>query len=246
LWFLDRLEGSGAAAEAGDGGGGALRPSTYVIPVAVRLKGALDRGALRGAIGDVVERHESLRTRFPERGGVPRQEIVSASAASFALEERGLAAGEVAAAVAAAAGRGFDLAQELPLRVYLFEVAADEHVLLLCLHHIAGDGWSLRVLWRGLAAFYRARCGGAVSGSAVLAASGLAPLGIQYADYTLWQQRVLGGDGASEGGLSGQLSYWRERLAGLPDRIELPFDHARPAVSSHRGGRVGFVIDAAL
>src|SRR5712691_8850153 len=128
LWFLERLEGISG---------------TYVIPLAVRLKGTLDRVALEAALGDLVERHESLRTLFPDRLGVPRQEILEPQSARPRLEigsvndEAGLAA-----ALTAAAGRGFDLSSEIPLRAHLFEIvgekhASDDHVLLIVLHHIA-------------------------------------------------------------------------------------------------------------
>src|SRR6185369_6297950 len=150
LWFLERLEGVSG---------------TYVIPLAVRLKGALDRVALVEAFGDLTERHESLRTLFPDRLGVPRQEILPPLSARPRLEigtvvdEAGLAA-----ALAAAAGQGFDLASEIPLRAHLFEITSDEHVLLIVLHHIAGDGWSLGPLSRDLAALYRARHQGVAAG----------------------------------------------------------------------------------
>src|SRR4029079_4595047 len=123
LWFLERLEGISG---------------TYVIPLAVRLRGTLDRAALEEALGDLIERHESLRTLFPDRLGVPRQEILPPLSARPRLEigtvvdEAGLAA-----ALTAAAGQGFDLASEIPLRAHLFEITSDEHVLLIVLHHIA-------------------------------------------------------------------------------------------------------------
>ncbi len=142
LWFLDRLEGPSA---------------TYNIPIAVRLCGALDRTALEAALGDVVERHESLRTIFPDSQGVPHQLIVASEAARPHLEVTTLAEPELAAALGAAARRGFDLAGEPPLRAHLFALGEHEHVLLLVLHHIAGDGWSLAPLWRDLAAAYAAR-----------------------------------------------------------------------------------------
>jgi non-ribosomal peptide synthetase component F len=111
-------------------------------------------------------------------------------------------------------------------------------VLLLLLHHIAGDGWSLQPLSRDLAALYRARCTGE--------AAGLAALPVQYADYTLWQQAVLGAEDDDASVMARQLSYWTAALAELPEQIELPADRPRPAVASHRGGRVALVIDADL
>ncbi len=114
-----------------------------MIPLAVRLKGALDRTALEAALGDLVERHESLRTLFPDRLGVPRQEILPPLSARPRLEIGSVDEAGLAAALSAAAGQGFDLSREIPLRAHLFELADDDHVLLIVLHHIAGDGWSL-------------------------------------------------------------------------------------------------------
>ena len=128
LWFLDRLEGPGA---------------TYTIPVAVRLIGALDVAALEAALGDLVERHESLRTIFPDTLGVPRQLILEAAAARPRIAVVPVTEAGLAEALATAARRGFDLGGELPLRAHVFALSPHEHVLLLVLHHIAGDGWSL-------------------------------------------------------------------------------------------------------
>ena len=205
---------------------------TYVIPLAVRLQGALDRSALEGALSDLVERHESLRTVFPETLGVPRQEILVS--VRPVLEVIATSEAELAGALATAAGRGFDLSRETPLRAHLFVLSPHEHVLLLALHHIAGDGWSLGPLVRDLGAFYRARREGA--------AASLPALPVQYADYTLWQRAVLGDEAAADSAIARQLAYWTERLPGLPEELELPTDHGRPAVSSHGGGSVAFAI----
>ena len=113
-----------------------------------------------------------------------------------------------------------------------------EHVLLIVLHHIAGDGWSLGPLARDLSAFYRGRCAGV--------AAGLSPLPVQYADYTLWQQAALGDENDGTSALARQLSFWTDVLQDLPDQIELPADRPRPAVSSHRGGHVALNIGADL
>ena len=150
LWFLERLEGSS---------------STYTIPLAVRLEGELDVAALAGALNDLVERHESLRTVFPDRVGVPRQEILAPSAAAVRLEVLAVSEAELSAALSGAVRRGFELAVEPPLRVQLYALGDGAHVVLVLLHHIAGDGWSLAPLWRDVAGFYAAaaagRCGGA-------------------------------------------------------------------------------------
>ena len=333
LWFLDRLEGGQSR-------------GAYVIPLAVRLSGALDVAALEGALNDLVARHESLRTRFPERGGVPRQEVmaVAQSRLGFAVETVTEAA--LAGRLAEALERGFELSRELPVRVWLYRLeqgpdtadtaavdasmpgamvvgaagrsdghrreagaldaaggdvrsrdgldrdgagrdaagsdasgagsersfatqSAAEHVLLVVLHHIAADGWSLGPLSRDVAGFYRARCAGAVergaaavgsesyersesserlAGAAAAAerAAGLAALPVQYADYTLWQETVLGRESDPGSAVSRQLAYWTHQLAGLPEQIELPFDRPRPAVSSHQGGAVGLEIGVEL
>src|SRR5262249_15898737 len=193
---------------------------------------------LCGALADVVARHESLRTIFPERLGVPRQEVLAASAAKIELAVTVVSEGELAGALSAAAWAPFDLAREGPLRAHLFALGDREHVLLLVLHHIAGDGWSLVPLLRDLGEFYGARRSGR---AAVLPA-----LPVQYADYTLWQREVLGSEEDEGSAIARQLSFWTRRLEGLAEEIALPFDHARPAVSSYRGGSVPLELSAAL
>jgi len=153
---------------------------------------ALDGVSLQGALGDLVERHESLRTIFPEREGVAHQEILAASAVRARLVVSAVSEAMLAAALGRAAGEGFDLSAQPPLRAHLFELSARAHVLLLLLHHIAGDGWSLAPLLGDLAHCYAARRSGQ--------APGLAPLPAPYADHSLLQQEVLGQ--ASEGALA--------------------------------------------
>ena len=223
LWFLDRLEGASA---------------TYTIPLALRVRGELDRAALEAALGDLVERHESLRTIFPDTLGVPRQVILEAGAARPRLAVTAVDETSLAGALSAAARTGFDLAREPPLRAHLFALGAGEHVVLLLLHHIAGDGWSLAPLLRDLGRFYEARCRGE--------AAAVAALPVQYADYTLWQHAVLGSEEDGESAIARQLSFWTGQLAGLPDQLDLPLDRARPAVSSYRGGSVGLRLSAPL
>ena len=223
LWFLDRLEGSSA---------------TYTIPLALRVRGVLDRPALEAALGDLVERHESLRTIFPDTLGVPRQVILDAGVARPRLSVTAIDEGSLAGALSGAARTGFDLAREPPLRVHLFALGESEHVVLLLLHHIAGDGWSLAPLLRDLGRFYEARCLGR--------AAGVAALAVQYADYTLWQHAVLGSEEDGESAIARQLSFWTSQLAGLPDQLDLPLDRARPAVSSYRGGSVGLRLSGPL
>ncbi|MER7015945.1 amino acid adenylation domain-containing protein, partial [Saccharopolyspora sp. NPDC000359] len=233
LWFLNRLEGPSA---------------TYNMPLVLRMSGELDVAALRAAIGDVVRRHESLRTIFPDELGEPRQEVldevpeltvvrVPGNPRSPSESDDSLEVSDVEAALGEAVRQGFDLSAELPIRTTLFE-AGDEHVLLVLLHHVTGDEWSIRPLVRDLSTAYAARLRGA--------APEWDELPVQYVDYTLWQRELLG-DESDPAGLAGrQLQFWREALAGLPDQLELPTDFARPAVASHRGDSVRFELDAEL
>ncbi len=223
LWFLNRLEGPNA---------------TYNIPMAWRVEGDLDQGALESALADVVARHESLRTIFPERDGVPFQGILPPHEALCSLAAADIAEADLAERLAAAAATPFDLAREIPIRAWLFRIGRERHVLLVLLHHIAGDGWSRGTLWRDLTLAYTARHQGETPA--------WVELPVQYADYTLWQRALLGDDDASESTLAGQLAFWRNALSGVPDELGLPFDRPRPPIASHRGATVPVRLDAEL
>ncbi|MGH3511504.1 MAG: amino acid adenylation domain-containing protein [Pseudonocardiaceae bacterium] len=223
LWFLYQLEGSSA---------------TYNMPVALRLSGQLNRPALQAALGDVVARHESLRTIFPQLDGVPYQQVLDGEAACPELTGTAASHTELPEALAAAARYRFDLTAQPPVRTQLFELGPDEHVLLMVIHHIAGDGWSMAPLSHDLSTAYTARCQGQFPG--------WAPLMVQYADYTLWQHRLLGDRADPDSLFATQVRYWAEALAGLPEQVMLPTDHPRPAVASYRGSRVAVRLDAAL
>jgi FkbM family methyltransferase len=212
LWFLNRLEPDSAA---------------YNVPVAVRLAGALEVEALGRALSEVVARHESLRTSFELGEGGPVQiirepaplrlevnDLTILPEAERETEARRLAAEE--------AGRPFDLAAGPLVRVRLLKLAEEEHVLLLTMHHVVSDGWSMGVLVREVAALYEAFAAGRPSP--------LAELPVQYADYAAWQREWLQGEVLEE-----QLAYWKEQLAGAPPVLELPTDRPRPAVKSSRG-----------
>ncbi|GAA4534965.1 amino acid adenylation domain-containing protein [Amycolatopsis samaneae] len=214
LWFLHRMQGGAA---------------TYNAPLGLRITGALDRAALEAALADVVARHEALRTVFPEVDGTPCQRILAPEEARprLVVHEGGRPGQR-----ALAARHVFDLATEPPLRAELFVVGPDEHLLVLVVHHIAGDAWSTGPLARDLAAAYAARSEGR--------APRLPELPVQYADYTVWQHALLGQEDDPESLLGRQVRYWRERLAGLPVRLRLPADRPRPAVATHRGDMLSF------
>ncbi|MFF3898067.1 non-ribosomal peptide synthase/polyketide synthase [Streptomyces sp. NPDC001812] len=223
LWFLGRFEGPGA---------------TYNIPLALRLTGSVDPAALAAALHDVVGRHEPLRTVFPDIDGVPHQRVLDACDAQpeWAVVDVDADGPGLDALLAEQVTRGFDLSADLPLRATLFRLGEREHVLLLVLHHIAADGSSLTPLARDLSAAYTARCRGE--------APAWNELPVQYADYALWQREVLGSESDPDSVLSGQLEFWRQTLAGVPEELSLPADRPRPAHSSYRGDVVPFALDA--
>ncbi|MFB7270063.1 amino acid adenylation domain-containing protein [Streptomyces sp. NPDC056244] len=215
LWVLYQVEGASP---------------TYNIPSAWRLSGALDIDALRAAVADLAERHETLRTVFPEEAGTAYQRILDHGEYEIPVEVVPADEGSLAGLLADAAAYGFALDYEPPLRVAVFRLSEDEHVLLVLVHHIAGDEWSEQALTRDLATAYAARAAGR--------APDRAPLPVQYADYTLWQRSVLGDEKDPDSLASRQLAYWKETLAGLPEELALPTDRPRPAESSYRGGAV--------
>ncbi|MFD5824425.1 amino acid adenylation domain-containing protein [Lentzea sp. NPDC060358] len=216
LWFVHQAE---------------EQASIYNMPAAFRLHGALDRGALEAALGDVVTRHEVLRTIFPETEGLPRLQVLpeEEARARLTLETATVTEAGLPEAVAALTVHEFDLATDLPVRARLFEIGPDEHVLNLVVHHIAGDGWSWSPLLRDLTRAYTARSRGD--------RPDLTPLAVQYVDYTLWQRELPTADG---------LAHWTRHLAGLPAELALPFDRPRPPVASHAGGSVPLVVEGEL
>ncbi|MEQ7005673.1 amino acid adenylation domain-containing protein [Actinopolymorpha sp. B17G11] len=235
LWFLDQFDGPGPV---------------YNIPVAVRLTADFDTGALRSALADVVARHESLRTVFVEADGHAYQRVLPEAEARALVQLRTVddatSAGESLPdawtdRLREAARYAFDLAHELPIRAWLFWAGPDTQVLLLLVHHIAADEWSARPLLRDLATAYEAR--------SQRRPPGWSRLPVQYADYTLWQRRLLGfEDGRAPAGTIGgdQLGYWTETLRDLPEELDLPTDRPRPAVASYRGARVPVDVPPAL
>jgi amino acid adenylation domain-containing protein len=225
LWFLDQLDKAASAA--------------YHMGAALRLRGRLDESALQATLDRLIARHESLRTRFVAVDGVPYQQIAPADC-GFALRHEDLTgwSGEereaaVAALAAEEARAPFEMSEGPLIRGQLLKLAGDEHVLLLTLHHIVGDGWSLGIMVREVAALYTAFGRGE--------ADPLPPLEIQYADYAQWQRGWLQGEE-----LTRQLDFWKGHLSGAPAFLNLPLDRPRPAVQSHAGTTVPLVLPASL
>ncbi len=207
LWFIDQLEPGSPL---------------YNIPIALRVEGPLDRAVLAHCLGEVLRRHEALRTVFGEREGAPVQVIQPA--APFLLpvvDLSGLPETEreslVPGLVGDESGRPFDLSRDLLLRGVLLRLGPSDHVAALTMHHIASDGWSLGILVREVTGLY--------------AGTLLPELPVQYADFAAWQRSWLAGETLEQ-----EIAFWRRQLAGLPPVLALPLDRPRPAVQSFRGG----------
>ncbi|NBB13719.1 non-ribosomal peptide synthetase, partial [Pseudomonas sp. SLFW] len=221
LWFLDQLQPGGHA---------------YNLPGAVRLRGDLNEDALQSAFDGLAARHEVLRTRFVAGDGVPLQQIEPASAVQIErLDIRHEADVETAFNKLAQTfvKRPFDLSHSPVWRLALVRVAADEQRLLLCLHHMISDGWSVHVLLQEFSELYRAALENR--------SPNLAPLPVQYADFAVWQREWLAA-GVGER----QLAYWTQQLGDEHPVLELPTDRPRPAQQSYQGDRLLFGFDAAF
>lgn len=215
LWFLDQLEPGS---------------TLYHVREVVPLHGALNIEALERAIGELVKRHESLRTVFVRRDGQPLQLILPPTPFTLTVEdlsefEEGPRQSKLHELLAEEAAQPFDLSMGPLLRARLFRLGDDQHVLAATMHHIISDGWSMNLLTRELGLLYGAYCSGLESP--------LSELVVQYADYAVWQREWLQGEV-----LERQLEYWREQLAQTPPVLDMPADKPRPAVRSHRGDSV--------
>ncbi|WP_253866823.1 non-ribosomal peptide synthetase, partial [Mycobacterium asiaticum] len=218
LWFIDQLQGASPV---------------YNRAVALRLQGRLDTEALAAAVKDVVGRHESLRTVFSAVDGVPRQVVIPQARADLGwrvIDATGSSAENLKAAIEETARGCFDLATEIPFRANLFKVSEEEHVLVVVVHHIAGDGWSIGVLASDVIVAFTSRCAGQPPD--------WTDLPVQYIDYTLWQRENLGDLTDQSSPLAAQVRYWETALAAMPQRVELPTDRPYPAVADHHGDQI--------
>ncbi|MGV9803538.1 amino acid adenylation domain-containing protein, partial [Mycobacterium sp. NPDC003449] len=226
LWFLNRFEGGVA---------------TYNMPTAFRITGTVDVEALKAALDDVIARHESLRTVFIDVEGLPVQKVLPARPGMWLSERPAVVSAseaDLARELPALAGYRFDLSAEIPIRARIYAVGAEQHVLGIVVHHIAFDGWSLAPMVRDVGVAYARRSAGQ--------APDWTPLPVQYADYTLWQHDRLGDESDPAGVIAGQLAYWRQELADLPEVVSPPTDRPRPPVPSYHGDGVDLRIDPDL
>ncbi|HJT26990.1 MAG TPA: condensation domain-containing protein, partial [Pyrinomonadaceae bacterium] len=223
LWFLDQLEQGN---------------SSYNMPVAVRLMGRLDIKALERTLNEIVQRHEVLRTTISVIDGQPMQVVAPArtirlSILDLSKLDKTAREAELKLIVSQEGQYAFDLSFEPPLRVRLLRLEKEEHIVILTMHHIISDGWSIGVLIREINALYRA--------FSTRQDSPLMELSIQYADYAVWQREP-----AQEAAIKQQLDYWKQRLADAPSLLELPTDRPRPPLQSFRGARVNFALSSGI
>ena len=223
LWFLDQFQPGSPV---------------YNIPAALRITAPLNAFALEQSLNEIVRRHEALRTTFAAVDGRPVQVIAPALRVPLPVTDlRGLPQTEreteATRLATQEAQHPFDLARGPLVRATLLRLGAGDHVLLLTMHHIVSDGWSMGVFFRELAVLYEAYATGKPSP--------LPELPVQYADFAQWQRQWLQGEV-----LAAHLTYWKQHLAGAPEVLELPTDRPRPAVQSFRGATYPFTLPPAL
>jgi amino acid adenylation domain-containing protein/thioester reductase-like protein len=223
LWFLAQIEGVSRA---------------YHVPLGVRLRGRLDGAALKRAMDRLIGRHEALRTTFAMVEGEPRQRIAPVEESHFHLLEHDLrlhpdVQGELERVIAEEAGAGFDLEAGPLIRGRLIQLTDDEHVLLITMHHIVSDGWSMGLLFKELSTLYAAFVRGEEDP--------LTELAVQYADYAVWQRKWMEGEVLKE-----QAEYWKKNLKDAPELLELPADRVRPAQQDHTGEVMELELDEKL
>ena len=215
LWFIDRLEGS----------------THYHIPAILRLHGQVNHVALELALQTIVNRHEVLRSVIREKDGIAYQQVLKADQWKLSIFNKGAELNQEIL-VNEFIGLPFDLSADAMLRAGLFQVTADEELLVIVLHHIASDGWSLSIIVKELSVLYDAYINDTIPD--------LAPMAIQYADYAIWQKTYVSGDL-----LDRQQAYWKKQLAGL-EPLQLTTDFARPAIQSNRGAVIEKVFSKEL
>ncbi len=212
LWFIDQLEGS----------------LQYHIPVVLRLTGKLNKIALEQSLREIINRHEVLRTIFVEEKGIARQQVQSIDEWQLKQATAPADKASLSSFITTLIRLPFDLSVDYMLRATLIEEGEQEHVLVVVMHHIASDGWSMPVIVKEVASLYKSY--------AENKPSELVPLGLQYADYAIWQRNYLKGEV-----LENKLSYWKQKLAGVSP-LELPLDYPRPLVQGMEGATARFTI----
>ncbi|MBW4477607.1 MAG: amino acid adenylation domain-containing protein [Tolypothrix brevis GSE-NOS-MK-07-07A] len=223
LWFLAQLEPDSPF---------------YNIPAAVRLQGQLNVEALQESFNEIVNRHEALRTNFQTREGqavavISQEKPITLSILDISNLEANQQQAEIKQQAAQAAQQPFDISSDHLLRVKLLRLSEQEHIVLLTMHHIVSDGWSIGVLVEELATLYQAFCQGQFSP--------LPTLPIQYVDFAGWQRQWLQGQV-----LENQISYWLKQLENAPKVLELPTDYPRPAIQTYRGATYSFELSKEL
>ncbi|MFD0363048.1 amino acid adenylation domain-containing protein [Nocardia sp. GCM10030253] len=226
MWFFNQYDTSSGA---------------YNVPIAIRLRGELSVDALRLAMIDVLRRHESLRTRYPDHDGMLIQLIEPADEVDPELALVSVPPSQLDATVAEFVTEGFDVSTRAPVRARLFRAAGSdepEYVLAVVVHHIAADGFSMTPLARDVTTAYTTRIREEVPS--------WTPLPVQYADYALWQRATLGSPDDPESLCAQQIRYWTETLDGVAEELCLPTDRLRPVVASNRGATIDYTLDAEL
>ena len=233
LWFLAQLEGPGG---------------TYTVPFVLRFVVPVEFSVVEAAVGDLVRRHQVLRTIYPDRSGVPYQQVLEGDDARPVLHQVSCQENQLSEVLSSAAARGTDITTELPLAAWLIDVRptaehppvrtpfVTQQVLLITVHHIASDGRSRQPLLRDLGSALDARSRGTEPQWPALE--------VQYIDYSVWQRHVLGDEQDPGSVLARQSAYWRARLDELPEQLALPTDRPRPPVASYRGGVAELFVEA--
>ncbi|MEV0299477.1 condensation domain-containing protein, partial [Nocardia sp. NPDC050710] len=226
MWFFNQYDTASGA---------------YNMPIAIRLRGDLNIDALHSAVLDVLGRHESLRTRYPDHDGTLIQLIEPVENVDRELIVVPVAPSQLVETVTEFIAEGFDVTTQAPARARLFRIVGgeqSEYLLAVVVHHIAADGYSMMPLARDVTTAYTARIRGA--------APAWTPLPVQYADYALWQRATLGAPDDPESLCAEQIRYWTEALDGVAEELRLPFDRPRPVVMSNRGATVNYSMPAGL